>query len=254
MRLLTIPISHYCEKARWALARLALTYHEERHVQGFHYPRTYWVSGGPTVPVLIDGKNIIADSRDILKYLDRYASPETKLYPADNAQLHQIKKLEDLFDRELGVESRRWIYFQYLQHPQAMLDIASQGVPRLERASGPLCFPLLRAFIRARLRVHENEVSAGLTRCREIVSQIDSLLADGRKFLLGDRFGAADVSLACMMSPFVLPRQYGIQLPSIEEVPATMRGTVEEFQDTPTGRFVLRLFETERLKIVGREN
>jgi glutathione S-transferase len=28
IRLLTIPISHYCEKARWGLERLGLAYHE----------------------------------------------------------------------------------------------------------------------------------------------------------------------------------------------------------------------------------
>ena len=33
-RLLTIPISHFCEKARWALERAGLAYREERHVQG----------------------------------------------------------------------------------------------------------------------------------------------------------------------------------------------------------------------------
>ena len=35
-RLITIPISHYCEKARWALDRAGLAYREERHVQGVH--------------------------------------------------------------------------------------------------------------------------------------------------------------------------------------------------------------------------
>ena len=35
-RLVTIPISHYCEKARWALDRAGLDYREERHVQGIH--------------------------------------------------------------------------------------------------------------------------------------------------------------------------------------------------------------------------
>ncbi|GMR18278.1 MAG: hypothetical protein BMS9Abin33_0684 [Gammaproteobacteria bacterium] len=39
-------MSHYCEKARWALERLDIDYHEERHLQGFHYLRTYAVSGG----------------------------------------------------------------------------------------------------------------------------------------------------------------------------------------------------------------
>jgi glutathione S-transferase len=29
-RLVTIPISHYCEKARWALGRARIAYREER--------------------------------------------------------------------------------------------------------------------------------------------------------------------------------------------------------------------------------
>jgi len=35
-RLITIPINHFCEKARWALDRAAIAYREERHVQGIH--------------------------------------------------------------------------------------------------------------------------------------------------------------------------------------------------------------------------
>ena len=34
LRLVTIPISPFCEKARWALDRAGLAYREERHVQG----------------------------------------------------------------------------------------------------------------------------------------------------------------------------------------------------------------------------
>ena len=35
-RLVTIPISHYCERARWALDRAGIVYREERHVQIVH--------------------------------------------------------------------------------------------------------------------------------------------------------------------------------------------------------------------------
>ena len=33
--LITIPLSHYCEKARWALDRVALSYREEPHAPRF---------------------------------------------------------------------------------------------------------------------------------------------------------------------------------------------------------------------------
>ena len=68
MRLLTIPMSHYCEKARWGLERLGCAYTEERHLQGFHYPRAYRLSGGPYVPVLVDGDVTVSDAQACLTY------------------------------------------------------------------------------------------------------------------------------------------------------------------------------------------
>ena len=35
-RLITIPVSHYCEKTRWALKRLQIPFVEERHMPPFH--------------------------------------------------------------------------------------------------------------------------------------------------------------------------------------------------------------------------
>ena len=52
-RLVTIPFSHYCEKARWALERTAMPYREERHVQGIHRFAARRAGGGVTVPVLV---------------------------------------------------------------------------------------------------------------------------------------------------------------------------------------------------------
>ena len=246
MKLLTIPISHYCEKVRWALARHKILYQEERHLQGLHYPYSYWLSGGPNVPVLVDGKKVISDSTAILKYLECYALKESPLYPEDAALRQQVEDMEDWFDEQLGIESRRWIYYHYLQHPRAMLQIASQGIPSIERALGPVCFPLLKAFVSARLQINDAKVEAGLRLSRQIVQEVDALLGDGRKYLVGMRFSAADLSLACMLAPFVLPRQYGVALPALEEVPVSMQSTIKEFQNTLTGQFVLRLFETER--------
>lgn len=246
IRLITIPMSHYCEKARWALERLGIPYHEERHLQGFHYPRTYWVSGRAGVPVLIDGKKIIPDSTAILQHLDQYASAENCLYPSDSAQRKEVEAMEELFDEQLGVESRRWLYFHCLKAPETSLGVASQGVPAFERRLGPACFSLLKFHINRMLQINEKTVQAGLRCCREIICHTDSLLADGRKYLVGEIFSAADLTLACMMAPFILPRQYGIALPDIAEMPLPTQGTINEFRETKTGQFALHLFATER--------
>ncbi len=252
MRLITIPMSHYCEKARWGLERLEIPYREERHLQVFHYWQTFRYSHGPHVPVLIDDTQVISDSTCILKHLDRYASPVMRLYPDNARQRHQVEELEELFDEVLGVESRRWIYFHYLPHTSAALLVAGQGVPAVEKFLGPLCYPFMKSIIRRRLRVYEPEVNAGLMRTREIVRMIDELLSDSREYLVGNSFSAADLTLACMMAPFLLPAQYGIRLPAIEEVPMTMREAVHEFRNTVTGQFALRLFAMKRPPVGAR--
>ena len=39
VRLITIPISHYCERARWALQRAGVDFIEEQHLQMLHLER-----------------------------------------------------------------------------------------------------------------------------------------------------------------------------------------------------------------------
>lgn len=51
-RLVTIPISHYCEKARWALERAGIDYEERRHLQLFHYVPAILAAGGISAPAL----------------------------------------------------------------------------------------------------------------------------------------------------------------------------------------------------------
>lgn len=246
VRLITIPISHYCEKVRWALERLEIDYEEERHLQGFHYPRTYWVSGNPNVPVLLDAGKVIVDSTAILKHLDQYASSATRLYPENTEELKQVEQLEDLFDEVLGVESRRWAYFHFLPDSDLAKRICAQGVPRLESALFMVGFPFLRVFATWLLQPTASNVEAGLEHCRKIVKQVDALLADGRQYLVGDQFSAADLTLACMMAPLVVPREYGVGLPEPDELPAEMRSVVQEFRGSSTGEFVLRLFRENR--------
>lgn len=244
LRLLTIPISHYCEKVRWALDRLELPYVEEPHLQVFHYLRSYSVSRGPNVPVLIDGRTVTTDSTAILQYLERYATPENSLYP--EGERRAVEDLEELFDDVLGIESRRWVYFHALQTPAMALRTSSQGVPRWQAAVAPLCYPAFAAFIRRKLAASAANVAAGLERVRGVICQVDGLLDDGRAYLVGNRFTAADLTLASLMAPFLMPPEYGVRLPRPDEVSAAMRATIEEMRATRAGQHALQLYRTLR--------
>jgi glutathione S-transferase len=116
-RLITIAISHYCEKARWALERLEVPFVEEPHAPLFHRLATGSQGGGQTVPVLVTPQGCFADSTAILHYLDQNAPADCKLYPPDPAQRQQVEDLETLFDEQLGPAARQWVYAYLVENP-----------------------------------------------------------------------------------------------------------------------------------------
>ncbi|HNJ65509.1 MAG TPA: glutathione S-transferase N-terminal domain-containing protein, partial [Turneriella sp.] len=86
LRLITISISHYVEKVKWALELSGIDYKEESHIPGLHAAVTLWHTRGRhrSTPVLIDGNQVVPDSTAILRHLaDKY--DQRWLYPAPNA-------------------------------------------------------------------------------------------------------------------------------------------------------------------------
>src|ERR1700738_264587 len=78
-----IPLSHYSEKARWALDYKRIAHH--RQVLGADYLIRAWrATGRGTLPILFLDGRAIGDSTHIIAALEeRY--PEPPLYPRDVA-------------------------------------------------------------------------------------------------------------------------------------------------------------------------
>lgn len=245
MRLITIPLSHYCEKARWGLAHAGIDYVEEAHLQVFHYRavRRYSLEG--KVPVLVTETGAVADSTAILQFLDRRLPEPRRLYP-ENAR-REIEALEDRFDERLGIETRRWVYFHWLDRPRReVLGIVAQGVPPWERALAPLLYPMMSGYLRRRLAITRENVERGVQLIAAVFDEVAARLGDGRVFLCGDAFTAADIAFASMATPVLLPPEYGIRLPTPEEAPAAARADLRRFREHPAGQFALRLFRDHR--------
>ena len=119
-RLITIAISHYCEKARWALDYLEIDYVESAHAPPFHRQYTS-CHGGSSVPVLVTENKAFTDSKDILHYLDSI-SDHQKLYPADLGLRSRVETWEKLFDEKLGIATRTVGYYYALEKPLAVAN------------------------------------------------------------------------------------------------------------------------------------
>ena len=142
-RLITIPISHYCEKARWALDRAGIAYREERHVQVVHRVASRRAGGGGTVPVLVIAEGAFTQSADILAYADRQTQPGARLYPEEPGLRAEVVALERDFDADLGPQGRRWMYFHILPRRDLGRAYNCTGVPAWERHAFPLLLSVM---------------------------------------------------------------------------------------------------------------
>ena len=247
-RLVTIPISHYCEKARWALDRAGIDYVEDAHIQGIHRIASRRAGGSGTAPVLVCGDGTaLGESADILAWVDANGPADMRLYPDDPAERAMVSELERDFDEDLGPNARRWIYRQVLDQPQLAYDYGCAGVPRWERRVLPALYPLVSRFIgRAIGGVDEASAARSEARVQATFDRVAERLADGRPHLCGDRFTAADLTFAALAGAVLVPGRWGIALPQPDLLHPTSAARIREFRAHPAGQFALRMFEEQR--------
>lgn len=250
LKLITIPISHYCEKARWALDRAGLTYREERHVQVIHRFAARRAGGGLTVPVLVSGDGTIGESREILAWVDERTPPEHRLFPTQPGEREEVERLCGRFDEVLGPKGRRLMYVHMFPARELALRFNNQGVPPWEDRAIRLGWPLARRLVGHVLEIRpgvEVEDEAAVWRELDFVAE---RLGDGRPYLCGERFGAADLTFAALCAPIVVPPDYGVPLPQPDVLPPTMATLVERAREHPAGRYALALFTGHRRPVV----
>ena len=262
LHLVTIRFSHFNEQARWALDRFRVPYTEEPYVPilhmlpvrlatarwGKHVGKPDAVSSAHSTPLLMTPDGPIQDSRDIGEYVSKVYG-NGSLYPCE-----ETRKLVDEFHDRLGPQTRRAAYFFVLQEKDLFLRLAKINIPTLQYFVVCATWPIIRAGIANGLGVAQDRAMRCMERVRDIFEEVSQRLSDGRPYLMGNQFTAADIAFCCMGAPALLPQPeegYGGRLPSIQDLRATKNGArfadfVEQLRATPAGKYALRMFAQER--------
>ena len=258
LRLHSISVSHYTEKVRWCLDRLGVPYEEVPNVGILGVLVT-----GRTVPALEvpPGLTRIGDSPRILRYLwgeyaGRLPFERTAFLEPTPATL----ELEQFFDRRLGNDVRVWVYARVFQRRDLMLrswGLEEKHIPAWQRLLLHVLAPLLRFAVRRMLGVSANRAARAYERTCESFDRVDALLADGRRYLMGETLSFVDIAFASLAALAVLPPEYaGRSLQgrriTMDDIDPEWRALVEGFRARPAGQLVLRLYRDERLKDADR--
>jgi glutathione S-transferase len=244
--LVTIPISHYCEKARWALERAGIAYEERAHLPALHRIAVRRAGGNLTAPVLVCDDGVIGESSDIVVYADTGVAPERRVVPDDPALAAEARALADDFDARLGPHTRRWVYFGLRGQRELVTESMTDGVPAWERRTFALTYRPINAVVHRVLKITPATVRESQDAFDQIFAEVGERLADGRRFLVGDRFSIADLTFAALAAPLVIPPEYGVRLPTIDRLPSEMAAVVAEHRAHPAGAHALAMFRDER--------
>ncbi len=248
LRFITVRFSHFCEKARWALDYAGLAYREESHVPIFSWAATYGAKGGRTVPVLVTPERTLSDSTDILHWVDaRNVAPP--LFPTGELGA-EVAQWEETFDKRVGPAARRLIYFHLMKTPVLVRRLLQSAGSGWEAPATRLAFPVLKAMMVRGLRIDAAGAERSQQALNEVLDSVGTRLADGRRYLAGDRFSAADLTFASLLVPVLWPEAVHKVAPlRMDELPAELRALMERVRATAAGQFALRLYAEERNRV-----
>lgn len=200
------PISHYNEKARWALDWKRLPH--VRRVLSFGYlPRALWATGRGTLPILFIDGQAIGDSTRIIEALEALQA-DPPLYPRDAAARRRALELEDFFDEQVGHAVRTAVLGRnFASDPDAVVGALSTGMGARAQRAMRLAFSVFGPFYKRRHKIHATSIEAAPRMVRAGLDRIAAELQPSG-YLVGDQFSVADLTAAALLAPIVMPPEF----------------------------------------------
>ena len=255
LELETIAASHFVEKVRWCMDRLGLDYTERQWagVLGVF-------SKGRSVPELKIRtglvRSTIGNSAEILRYLwGAYAADlgdRAGFLEPTRERLALERKL-DRYGRDLQV----WVYYHVLDDrklTQHAWGCDSPSIPAWQRYLVIAAYPVLRALLRRAFSISDAHYAKSVKHIEAMLSEVDTLLADGRISILGDEtVNYVDITFAALSALWVQPPEFGLEKADAVRIerrraPAAMQADIERWSGAypRASAFVGALYQSER--------
>ena len=104
----------------------------------------------------------------------------------------------------------------------------------------------MRRLIDRYLEVNDATAAESRERVRAVFDEVGERLSDGRRFLVDDRFTAADLTFASLAAAVLDPVALRRAAAALEALSEPFAGEVRALREHPAGAFALRLYDQER--------
>ncbi|MGP4843911.1 glutathione S-transferase family protein [Marinobacter sp. 1Y8] len=237
------PVSHYCEKVRWALDFKHIEYTTRDLLPLFHLPVIFRRTRQNKVPVLKMDNRYIAGSDVIIQTLEERLPSAPALYPVDDREFEDALEWAAFADREIGPHLRRTAYFHLIDNARLMFEILTQGQGAVGRMAFRTSQPMVIRAMKEGMRINQRGYDRSLVRLNEALDRLDAKLTDSA-YLVGDRFTVADLTAAALLAPLVQPPEAPFQFPG--EVPEAFSEFCAAFEERPVMEWIRTIYRKHR--------
>lgn len=243
LKLYEFPVSHYCEKVRWALDYKRLPYERKLLVPVLHIPIVLALTRQTKVPVLeCDGEKIV-NSPDILTWLEARYPDTAPLYPEDATQCARAIELMALFDQEIGPHVQRVAYYHTINDKAFMHELLTLEQPFVNRKLLIASLPVILRVMQKGMGINDANYQKSLNKLNGILERIDSLLTPSG-YLMGDAFSVADLAAASLLAPLVQPENSFYALPTTPS--ESLQALKDSYRDRPFFQWVNEIYRKHR--------
>jgi glutathione S-transferase len=228
LKLYQFPISNFCEKARWALEIKEMPYRKVNLLVGSHAKKAKKIAPESSLPILEHDGRYIQGSAKIITYLDERFS-RRKLTPEDPKEAQLAEAWESFADREIGPAVRLLSYHTLLDHKDIVLPMMIQDGPWFGSLMMKTIYPKMVGPMRDFMNINDETAKEAEQKISTALDNLVETLGD-KEFLVGDTFTRADLSVASMLAPLIMPESYGVTCWP-EEMPEPLAGQIRGFKD-----------------------
>lgn len=239
-QLYTFTISHYGEKARWALDYLGVQYQLNTISPLQH--KAIGLSLGlhdAQVPFLQSDAQVIAGSNQILKWAQQHSSKSLFV------EEHEVWQTVTRLDTVLGIHTRRLFYSEAIvEYPELLLSVFTHNLSAKIAEAVTQQWPNMRAAMIAQMDLGATQWQESLERVEAELDWLDELTTQHEPYLVGNLFSAADLSAAALLGFIALPEQHACY--SLFQLPPRLAEKVTHWSSRPCWQWVNKLYAAFR--------
>ena len=240
-------VSHYCEKARWAMDLKGQSYQIKNLLPGPHAKKMHKLANDTSVPVVAFQNTVIQGSDKIIDYLDE-TCPDSTLTPVNPEDAKQAREWEQYAAHHIGDPIRCLLYHELLEHKDLLISVLTHNAPWYGKHLYRFIYNDLKKRIRQGMKINDRTASIARKTLTLAFDKLDEELR-GKSYLVGNTFSRADLSVAAMSAPLVWPANSWFIW--TENIPESINQFRAPFTQRSTFHWVNEIYQNHRKPVAS---